>query len=377
VIVEANQAISNYYFRVTTGGGQCDGPNEQYTAGNTKGAIISYKGAGNQPPTSSPATLKSGCIEEAGLIPLHRTAVPPPSSTTSLHLSADFSGAPTWMVNGQAIHIDWSRPTLSYISEGVYTLPPQDNAIVVSKADWVYLLIQNDTPLPHPIHLHGHDFWVLSQSDGNNVVASTATSVASSTGSPTGTSESTSSTFTRTHESGSSIVTHTSESVSSIITHTSESASYSATQSSTSTIRWTNTTFSRTSSSSTAWWTPSPSTKTREYSVPTATLRPRATAALDIPIRRDTYTVQGNPSNVPGAGGSILIAYRADNPGAWLLHCHIPWHVSGGLGVQFLERPAEIKTEGLADSAVFTDGCATWNTFQAAAARIVQPDSGL
>jgi FtsP/CotA-like multicopper oxidase with cupredoxin domain len=364
VIVEANQAVSNYYFRVTTGGGLCDGPNEQNTAGNTKGAIFSYEGAGNQIPTSAPATLSSGCTEESGLIPLHQTTVPSPSNPTSLHLSADLSGAPIWMINGQAIHIDWSKPTLSYVTDGVYTLPPQDNAIVVSNAGWVYLLVQNDTPLPHPIHLHGHDFWVLSESVGNNGVASSATSAGSSTGS----------------------VTSTSSSVSSSVTSQREIVNPSATFSPTSTIRWSNTTYSGssasssstsggasswapTSTSSTVWWTPSPST--------TAPLRPRATGALNVPIRRDTYTVQGNPANIPGAGGSVLIAYRADNPGAWLLHCHIPWHVSGGLGVQFLERPSEIKSKVLADNAELTNGCSAWNTFQDAASRIVQADSGL
>lgn len=28
--------------------------------------------------------------------------------------------------------------------------------------------------------------------------------------------------------------------------------------------------------------------------------------------------------------GYIAIAMRADNPGAWLIHCHIAWHSSGG-----------------------------------------------
>jgi hypothetical protein len=111
--------------------------------------------------------------------------------------------------------------------------------------------------------------------------------------------------------------------------------------------------------------------------LPTGRLRLRATGTFDVPIRRDTYTVSGNPANIPGAGGSVLIAYRADNPGAWLLHCHIPWHVSGGLGVQLLVRPAEIKSKVLTDDTELANGCITWNTFQAGAARIVQPDSGL
>jgi Multicopper oxidase len=38
------------------------------------------------------------------------------------------------------------------------------------------------------------------------------------------------------------------------------------------------------------------------------------------------------------ANGFVVIAFRADNPGAWLLHCHIAWHASSGLALQILER---------------------------------------
>ncbi|KAK1755501.1 multicopper oxidase-domain-containing protein [Echria macrotheca] len=39
--------------------------------------------------------------------------------------------------------------------------------------------------------------------------------------------------------------------------------------------------------------------------------------------------------------GFIVIAFKADNPGSWLLHCHIARHASAGLGLQILERQKE------------------------------------
>lgn len=30
------------------------------------------------------------------------------------------------------------------------------------------------------------------------------------------------------------------------------------------------------------------------------------------------------------ADGYIAIAFKPDNPGAWLMHCHIAWHASAG-----------------------------------------------
>lgn len=57
---------------------------------------------------------------------------------------------------------------------------------------------------------------------------------------------------------------------------------------------------------------------------------------LNNPPRRDVALL---PSN-----GYLIIAFKADNPGTWLLHCHIAWHASSGLGFQVLEN-AEILSK--------------------------------
>jgi hypothetical protein len=55
---------------------------------------------------------------------------------------------------------------------------------------------------------------------------------------------------------------------------------------------------------------------------------------FDNPPRRDTATLP--------ASGWLVLAFPANNPGAWLMHCHIAWHISEGLGVQFLEAKNQI-----------------------------------
>ena len=42
----------------------------------------------------------------------------------------------------------------------------------------------------------------------------------------------------------------------------------------------------------------------------------------------------------------MAIAFPMDNPGAWLLHCHIAWHIGEGLGVQLLESRDKIALPG-------------------------------
>ena len=55
---------------------------------------------------------------------------------------------------------------------------------------------------------------------------------------------------------------------------------------------------------------------------------------FDNPPRRDVALLPG--------GGYLVIGFKTDNPGAWLLHCHIAWHASSGLALRILEREKNI-----------------------------------
>jgi len=53
------------------------------------------------------------------------------------------------------------------------------------------------------------------------------------------------------------------------------------------------------------------------------------------PIRRDVAFVPGN--------GYLIIRFKADNPGIWICHCHIEWHMIAGMAVTFIESPEIIQ----------------------------------
>lgn len=53
-------------------------------------------------------------------------------------------------------------------------------------------------------------------------------------------------------------------------------------------------------------------------------------------MRRDTVLVQPN--------GHAVLRFRTDNPGVWVFHCHIEWHVASGLIATFIEAPLEIQS---------------------------------
>ncbi|KAH6573303.1 hypothetical protein BASA50_007892 [Batrachochytrium salamandrivorans] len=58
-----------------------------------------------------------------------------------------------------------------------------------------------------------------------------------------------------------------------------------------------------------------------------------------------------------GTKGYVTIRFQAKNPGAWLFHCHIEWHMMQGLGITFLTGGTkELKTMKLPPRVI--DGCA-------------------
>lgn len=52
------------------------------------------------------------------------------------------------------------------------------------------------------------------------------------------------------------------------------------------------------------------------------------------PARRDTQLLR--PVDASGNPGYLVMQFDADNPGMWPFHCHIAWHVSGGLYINIL-----------------------------------------
>lgn len=98
----------------------------------------------------------------------------------------------------------------------------------------------------------------------------------------------------------------------------------------------------------------------------------------------DTFNLVNPPRRdvaVLPSKGYLAIAFQLDNPGAWIVHCHIAWHASEGLAMQFVESPGEITTSGALggwDSAVDNgaETCSNWATYNASPVH-EQDDSGI
>ena len=263
IIITADQAsvADNFWLRAIPQAACSDNDNSD----DIKGIV--YYGSSIGTPSTTAYTYTDSCDDEdaSNLVPYLSKTVGDSSSTSTEDATVGFNSDSLfrWYLNSTTMVVDWEDPTLSQVLAGNTTYNTSDAVISLPTAnEWVYMVIATTLTVPHPIHLHGHDFFVLSQGQG--------------------------------------------------------------------------------------------------------TYNSSVTLTTDNPPRRDTAMLP--------ASGYLVIAFETDNPGAWLMHCHIGWHTSEGFALQFVERLDEIA--GITDSDRLSDGCSAWSTFYDENS-IVQDDSGV
>ena len=201
-------------------------------------AIIYYPSA----PTSSKPTTTAwpDTTDQCANDPLPSTTpvypitpTPDPSTTLTLAIGVfiNSTGHFLWTINNVSFRADYNAPVLllanAHTSTDFYSSNPEWNIYDTGNASSIRLIVENTTPVAHPMHLHGHNMYVLDEGLGS--------------------------------WDGSSVVNS------------------------------------------------------------------------ENPQRRDVQLLQPR--------GYIVVQYDGDNPGVWPFHCHIAWHVSAGLYVNFLVRP--------------------------------------
>lgn len=262
IIVTADQSAGDFWMRAIPQTACSDNDNADDIRG-----IVRYDASSTSDPTTSAYTYTDTCADEAmsSLVPyvaLDASAVTfEDDEAVKVGRS---NGVFKWYMGGTTFDVEWEEPMLSQVLNGNTTFTAGAHVVSVPNAnEWVYFIIQTTNAVPHPIHLHGHDFSILSQGSGT-------------------------------------------------------------------------------------------------FSLTTGTLQ------LVNPPRRDVAMLP--------ASGHLVIAFEADNPGVWLMHCHIGWHTSEGFALQIVERVDEIP--GITDTDILNDTCDAWNTY-AVANDMYAEDSGV
>ncbi|KAK4632151.1 Laccase-2 [Fulvia fulva] len=267
VIITANQAdvASDFWLRAIP-----DTFCSENLYGHDIRGIIHYGSSTGTPSTTCYEIDEKECFGEvsSNLVPYFELdAGSSAALDENLAVSVGFNSEKLfkWYIGGTSMKIEWADPSALQVINNE-TSWADSSGVIEFEGDedtWAYIMIQTTNAIPHPIHLHGHDFYQLAQGTG-----------------------------------------------------------------------------------------------TYESSAPTL--------QTSNPIRRDVTMLP--------ASGYVVIAFSADNPGAWLCHCHIGWHTEEGFALQFIERYDEIAA--LYDADTLEDGCSSWSTYQMAAS-LVDDGSGV
>jgi hypothetical protein len=141
VIINANQAVDNYWFRaevMTACGANANNGNIQ--------SIFSYVGAADANPTSTGTTAPQNCDDETGLTPYVVKNVPSTDFVTqaqeldvllTIGTGSNGQAITQWNINSSVINVDWEYPTLSYVKAGNTSYPTGLNLIQLPEADTV------------------------------------------------------------------------------------------------------------------------------------------------------------------------------------------------------------------------------------------------
>ncbi|KAI0165720.1 multicopper oxidase [Xylariaceae sp. FL1272] len=298
VIIDATADPDSYWFNVTLSAtGLCGSSNNPAPA-----AIFRYDEADDDLPTDpGTAPADTFCSDSNAWVPYLSQDVSSSEFTPTVALKDNLpvsllipplSNTVTWYVNSSAIKVNWEYPVLDYVLNGT-TPPRSENVVVVDEADtWSYWVVQNLSPIPHPMHLHGHDFFVLGRSDPLHVALSLADLLALLA------------------IDGLGFLTRVFDPLTDL-----------------------------------------------------------GTLDFSNPVRRDVTMLP--------ALGYVVLAFKTDNPGNWLFHCHIAWHVSGGLGIDFVEQPdVQAKMLSSGDLQTYNDVCDSWRAWYPTSP-FKQDDSGL
>ncbi|KAK4160889.1 Cupredoxin [Cladorrhinum sp. PSN259] len=105
------------------------------------------------------------------LYPMDPPAQPATTITLNITFAANETGNLLWWVNNKTFHADFSNPVLLLENGGIaaYAADPAQMTYNVGSNSSVRIIINNYSMTnrsQHPMHLHGHDFWVVAEGVG-------------------------------------------------------------------------------------------------------------------------------------------------------------------------------------------------------------------
>ncbi|KAH9810773.1 multicopper oxidase [Teratosphaeria destructans] len=170
VLVTFDQDDASYWLRSDVAS-ECS----TVTNGMNIKAIVHYEGNTDKPTSTANAYSTApgaGCADEplASLTPYYKLNAHSQDYRIdeTVTVGANSELLFKWSLSGTTFQSQWGDPTLVQIYQNG-TVPDYSGQLAITVPDlgsWVYLIIDTPIPFPHPIHLHGHDFYILAQGTG-------------------------------------------------------------------------------------------------------------------------------------------------------------------------------------------------------------------
>ncbi|KAK3310996.1 multicopper like protein [Chaetomium strumarium] len=100
--------------------------------------------------------------------PLYPIALPDATftHTMDIELFKNASDVTLWKFNGVSMRTDYNSPVLPLAAQGNFSYPREWNVVNYHENTSIRLIINNKSPNAHPMHLHGHNFYVLHEGPG-------------------------------------------------------------------------------------------------------------------------------------------------------------------------------------------------------------------
>lgn len=134
--------------------------------------IIRY-GNSTEDPTTSAYDYTDSCEDESATNLVPYVSIDASSSDIEESSEAGLQvteNALLWTMGGTSFQSQWDYPTVLQALEGNDTWTEKQRVIELPDADqWVYMVVSSVFSQSHPIHLHGHDFYILDQGYGKYV----------------------------------------------------------------------------------------------------------------------------------------------------------------------------------------------------------------
>ena len=141
---------------------------ENDSADNIKGIV--YYGDSPSTPSTAPYDYVDSCDDETdNIVPyvIKNVESADWNSLQTADVARNTEGLFKWRLNSTSMLVDWADPILAQVLNGVTAFEADDAVIELSESSqWVYFVVETELAVPHPIHLHGHDFFILAQGTG-------------------------------------------------------------------------------------------------------------------------------------------------------------------------------------------------------------------